>query len=320
MPELIPEATSELTPEPTPALVSPLSRKVAAAGIELAATCCGSETAKRTVFLLAPFPLDAWTWRRMLPELAKRGYRAIALDLRGLGHSDLQPGEVDLPRLATEVEGAIRSLGSPRFVVVGSGIGGTVAWTLAHRHMERLAAIVTVNAPHPPISYKVPAASPKRRLLPRSITARRLQDPQFVSDLILGSSLDSPATSAVHPQPVHSQGSAHPLREVAAHYQHAFARPTAAKAAYETFRAITHLSLADRKLLTTQITIPVNSIRTTGNPYIPGKAFADDADFAPHLKVHTLPNCGHYPQEEQPAAFNRLLLEILDTMFQSSGF
>lgn len=306
---------SELTPEPTPASASPLARKVAAAGIELAATCCGSETAERTVFLLTPFPLDAWTWRRVLPALAERGYRAVALDLRGLGRSDLQPGEVELPRLATDVEGAIRSLGSPRFVVVGAGISGTIAWTLAHRQMERLAAIVTVNAPHPPISFKVPAASPKRRLLPRSITARRLQDPQFVSDLILGSSLDSPATSPVHPQPGSPQAPTHPLQEAAAHYQHAFARPTAAKAACETFHAITHLSLADRKLLTTQIAIPVNSIRTTSDPYIPGKAFAADAAFAPRLKVHTLPNCGHYPQEEQPTAFNRLLLKILDTAF-----
>ncbi|WP_222829269.1 alpha/beta fold hydrolase [Terriglobus saanensis] len=41
----------------------------------------------RTVVLLHGFPQTWWTWRRLIPLLVQAGYRVIAPDYRGAGHS-----------------------------------------------------------------------------------------------------------------------------------------------------------------------------------------------------------------------------------------
>ncbi|CAM5326085.1 hypothetical protein SANTM175S_10566 [Streptomyces antimycoticus] len=43
------------------------------------------------VLLLHGFPQFWWTWRHQLPALADAGYRAVAMDLRGVGGSDRTP-------------------------------------------------------------------------------------------------------------------------------------------------------------------------------------------------------------------------------------
>lgn len=43
------------------------------------------------VLLLHGFPQFWWTWRHQLTALADAGYRAVAMDLRGVGGSDRTP-------------------------------------------------------------------------------------------------------------------------------------------------------------------------------------------------------------------------------------
>ena len=101
------------------------------------------------VVLLHGFPQFWWAWRHQLTALADAGYRVAAMDLRGTGASDKPPQGYDVPTLAADVAGLVRSLGSGRAVVVGHGTGGTVAWSMPALQPRVTRAVGAVSSPHP---------------------------------------------------------------------------------------------------------------------------------------------------------------------------
>ncbi|MFC4943263.1 alpha/beta fold hydrolase [Pseudonocardia sp. GCM10023141] len=121
-------------------------RAISANGIRLHVAECGSGP---LVVLLHGFPEFWWSWRHQLVGLAERGYRAVAVDLRGYGDSDKPPRGYDLWTLAGDVAGLIKGLGEPRAHVVGHGWGGLIAWTLAALHPRLVGSLAVVGAPHP---------------------------------------------------------------------------------------------------------------------------------------------------------------------------
>jgi pimeloyl-ACP methyl ester carboxylesterase len=121
-------------------------RAVSANGIRLHVAECGDGP---LVVLLHGFPEFWYAWRHQLVGLAERGYRAVAIDLRGYGDSDKPPRGYDLWTLAGDVAGLVPALGEDRAVVVGHGWGGVVGWTVAALHPRRVNALVAVAAPHP---------------------------------------------------------------------------------------------------------------------------------------------------------------------------
>src|SRR5919108_257171 len=83
------------------------------------------------VLLLHGFPEFWWAWRHQLAVLPDAGFRAVAVDLRGYGGSDKPPRGYDLVTAAADAAGLVRALGEANAIVVGHGLGGLVAWTLA---------------------------------------------------------------------------------------------------------------------------------------------------------------------------------------------
>ncbi|MCL2422828.1 MAG: alpha/beta hydrolase [Micrococcales bacterium] len=90
-----------------------------------------------------------WSWRHQLVALADAGYRVAAMDLRGTGASDKPPTGYDIPTLVADVSGVIRSLGAHEAVVVGTGTGGDVAWSVPALAPEITRAIGVLAAPRP---------------------------------------------------------------------------------------------------------------------------------------------------------------------------
>ena len=100
------------------------------------------------------FPQFWWTWRHQLTALADAGFRAVAMDLRGVGGSDRTPRGYDPANLALDITGVIRSLGEPDAALVGHDLGGYLAWTAAvmrPKLVRRLA--VCLDASPPALAY-----------------------------------------------------------------------------------------------------------------------------------------------------------------------
>lgn len=101
------------------------------------------------VLLVHGFPQFWWGWHQQLVDLADAGYRAVAVDLRGYGASDKPPRGYDAPTLAADVAALVTSLGETNAMVVGTDLGGTLAWTMAAAHPRVVRSAVVLGAAHP---------------------------------------------------------------------------------------------------------------------------------------------------------------------------
>lgn len=88
----------------------------------------------RTALLVHGLMADHRTWRRVGPALADRGYRVIAVDLRGHGASDRAPGP-EAYRPDDHADDLVETLPAGAELAIGHSLGGLV---LA-RAVERLA-------------------------------------------------------------------------------------------------------------------------------------------------------------------------------------
>jgi len=98
------------------------------------------------VVLMHGVPASSWLYRKVVPELAGRGLRAIAFDLPGLGLAD-RPVDFDyswsgLGRFAVA---AVDALALERFHLVVHDIGGPVGFELAHAMPDRVASLTVLN-------------------------------------------------------------------------------------------------------------------------------------------------------------------------------
>ena len=110
-------------------------------GIALHVVLAGPASGKPLIFLHG-FPEFWFAWRLQIDHFVSSGYRVIIPDQRGYNLSDKPAGiasySIDL--LARDVVGVLDTVADSKAFVVGHDWGAAVAWYLAARYSERLAA------------------------------------------------------------------------------------------------------------------------------------------------------------------------------------
>jgi pimeloyl-ACP methyl ester carboxylesterase len=258
------------------------------------------------VVLLHSYPQFWWAWRHQLEALANAGYRVAAMDLRGSGASDKPPLGYDVPTTTRDVAGVIRSLGAESAVVVGHGLGGTVAWAMAAMQPAVTRAVAALSSPHPAhlhTSHRAPLTTLGRRHLAFAqvpfLPERALGDGRLVDDML---------GDAVVP----FDDDALELYRTAARI------PFAAHCSTEALRWIVRsVPRMDGRRFTTgvrrRIDQPALLVLGRHDPYLHLDAATLDANaLAGRLRVETVDGAGHYLPEEAPEEVSRLLLEWLE--------
>ncbi len=102
------------------------------------------------VLLLHGWPEIAYSWKHQMATLADAGYRAIAMDLRGFGHSDAPKdiGAYRIDKLVSDIEGVLGALGIREVVLCGHDWGGIIVWHAARMLESRVRGVISICTPH----------------------------------------------------------------------------------------------------------------------------------------------------------------------------
>ena len=105
----------------------------------------------RTLVLLHGFPQTWRAWRRLIPLLSAQGYRVIAVDYRGAGHSTRPVAGYDKKTMAGDIRRLLReALGfSAPVILCGHDIGLMVAFAYAQQFRDEVSHLVVMDAPLP---------------------------------------------------------------------------------------------------------------------------------------------------------------------------
>jgi pimeloyl-ACP methyl ester carboxylesterase len=118
-------------------------------GLRLHYVAAGSGA--RTIVLLHGFPQTWWEWRHVIQPLVDAGFRVIAPDYRGAGHSWRPAGGYDKRTMAADIRRLLREhlhIEGP-VAMVGHDIGLMVAYAYAQAYRDEVSHLVVMDAPLP---------------------------------------------------------------------------------------------------------------------------------------------------------------------------
>jgi epoxide hydrolase 4 len=261
------------------------------------------------VLLLHGFPQFWYAWRHQIPALATR-FKVVAPDLRGYGETDKPPRVADYRTgvLAADVAALVKALGHERAHVVGHDWGGGVAWTAALQQPQAIDKLAVLNCPHPRAFAK--ALRSNLRQLGRSWYMFFFQIPavpELVFRLAPGRVVERTFRGMTVRKDTFTDEDLRRFRE-------AMEKPGALTAAINYYRATFRNVAAMRELERSEARIAAPTLLIWAEDDVAlGKelTYGMEPLFSGPFRIHYVPGCSHWVNEEQPELVNRLLLEFL---------
>jgi pimeloyl-ACP methyl ester carboxylesterase len=247
-----------------------------------------------TVLFIHGLFVDHTTWTGVARELCDE-FRVVALDLPGFGESEKPPPTrfpYGVDAFAEAVADLYAGLDLGRVAVIGHGVGGAVALTLAARHPELVSQLVLVDS----LCYET-----SRGL------ERQLAVVPFLGSFVFRQLWGRTAFRTFFRERLLSSGASVPTDRID-HYYDLFNTPAARGSALATLRATTD----SRSVIAQTGRISAASLVVWGRK---DKVFP--AGFGQRLarEIHgcgfELLDTGHSPQEEQPEALAQVIRAFL---------
>ncbi len=262
------------------------------------------------VLLLHGFPEFWYSWVKLMPLLSPY-YKVVAPDMRGYGQSD-KPRRVrdyHYRKLAGDVAALIRALGYERAIVVGHDWGGAVAWEFARLYPEMLDKLVVLNCP--PASVLCRSMLRNRQQFRMSWYTLFFQLP-FLPEWQMHKHRKSFFWRGLRGWTVNKEAF---QAEDIARYEENFALRSDFTGPVNYYRAAAR-ALWERhfctppRLKTDTLVIWGEADRALG------KWLVDDiaqlhTEANCRLVIHTIPDCGHWVQQEQPEQVAQYILGFL---------
>jgi len=227
------------------------------------------------VILIPSLGWDAHAWSQNVPALA-RSYRVIVIDPLGTGQSDKPIIDYKMHTWTGGFAEFMRLRGIDRAAFVGAVMGGALAVQMALDHPERVRAIVVAASNSGPGPHAGPVRSPGEGT--RASMLASFFDTTLVTDSVVRE------RTALRQR----AGDQHTIRSHLADHRPRY----------------TEAELA-------RITVPALFVWCREDAMTPLSWGEDFAKPLPRGRLAVLDRCGHYPNIEQPAAFDAVLAEFL---------
>jgi pimeloyl-ACP methyl ester carboxylesterase len=261
----------------------------------------------RTVVLLHGFPQTWWEWRRVIPALVDAGYRVVAPDYRGAGHSWRPLAGYDKRTMAGDIHRLLRQhlrIQGP-IALAGHDIGLMVAYAYAQAHRDEVSHLVVIDAP-----------------LPGTVVFDRLRTDPRVWHFAFQGARDVPEMLVAGRERPYLQAffnarcfdpSAISDADIDL-YASAYAAPGAMRAGFELYRAFDQDAEDNRDALgrNGKLTLPVLAVGgaiSTNGPLIEGMM----REVAENVTGVRVPGTAHWVPEENPQACAAALVAFLTT-------
>ncbi|WP_394825213.1 alpha/beta fold hydrolase [Pendulispora albinea] len=267
-------------------------------GITLHHVHCGEGS---PVLLLPGWPQTWYVWRHVMRALAKVGYRAIAVDLRGLGQSSRPTTGYDTGRVAADLHHLMRKLGHEHYPVIGHDVGMWIGYALASDHPEVVERLAILEAFIPGL-----ARSPEI-FLPQSQNV-------FMWHFMFNQLADLPelliqGRERAYLSWMFDQWAYKRDRVAVETYIESYSSPGALRGGFAHYRAIPETSAQNERRAKTKLRMPVLALgaehATADMPLTIMEPVAND------LRGAILPGCGHFVPEEDPDALLAHVLPFL---------
>jgi len=225
---------------------------------------------------------DRQTWQPQLEELSAT-QTAVAIDARGYGGSWTRPDTVSMARFAVDTVAVIQALGQGHAHVCGLSMGGIVALHLWRDHPGVVRSLILADtwAWHP-----TAAAGQDARLA--AIDA---------SDMASLARIRMPAVYGPRASPLLVQRGVERFASLD-------------KAVY--LAATAGLWGVDMRSVAGSVTVPTLVLVGEHDTIAPPHLSRELAELVPGAQFVVIPNAGHLPNEENPAAFNQAVSAFLE--------
>jgi len=263
------------------------------------------------VLLVHGWPQFWWTWRQQLVDLAEGGFRAVAVDLRGVGGSDRTPRGYDPANMALDLTGVIRSLGASDAALVGHDWGGFLAWTAAVMRPALVRRLAVASSAHPRRMRR--ALMSDRRQISASEHLFGFQRPWIPERQLAADSAElvgdylSDWTGPGH----------RPDEKTLLTYRQAMLLSNTRHCSIEPYRWLMRSmgrpdGIQYARRMNRPVRVPTLHLQGAADPVLLTRTAAGSAEYveAPY-RWRLLDGIGHYPQEEDPDGFSRELLNWL---------
>ncbi|GAB2527203.1 alpha/beta fold hydrolase [Nocardia heshunensis] len=266
------------------------------------------------VVLLHGFGDFWWSWRHQLTGLAARGFRTVAVDLRGYGDTDKPPRGYDGWTLAGDVAGLIRALGHTEATLVGHAEGGLVCWATAVLHPRVVRSIALISSPHPIALKRAVLRDPRQRStwlpdflryqLPRVPEARLTRDDGIEIELLLRARVGEQFSATEE------------FADTARRMRTAIRIPGAAHCAleYQRWAFRSQWRPDGRRFMAAMsepVRVPTLALYGEQDDYILPNTIRRGAQLSPERRVVAIPDAAHYAHQENPEAVTAEIAKLL---------
>ena len=303
------------------------------------------------VVLCHGFPELAFSWRHQIKALAEAGRWVVAPDQRGYGLSARpeKVGDYGIDQLAGDMAGLLDHLGAQKAIFCGHDWGGIVVWQMPLRHKDRVAGVIGLNTPFMPRAPADPIEIMRQRF-GEDMYIVHFQKPG-VADAILARDVARtmgffmrrpppgapPATGGLSANVLSEGeqaqgGSAFALMQILEAYDPAFDpretfltddemevfvdtfRRTGFTGGINWYRNFTR-NWRESEGIADKVEAPSLMVMAEKDAVLPPSAADGMEAFVPDLEKALIRDSGHWTQQEQPEAVNRVILDWLDRHF-----